>query len=71
MVNQSVYTILSIICNKLLYNTKKATHSFLCFRYNVHLRKARKEGLRKSFFRSLSLALVYVALFSTFALGFW
>ena len=42
-----------------------------CCRYNVQLLKARKEGLKKGFFSSIVVGLLYFVIFSTFALGFW
>ena len=40
-------------------------------RYNVQLIKARREGLKKGFFSSLVVGLLYFIIFSTYALGFW
>ena len=40
-------------------------------RYNQQLVKARGEGIKKGFFSSLVVGLLYFVIFSTYALAFW
>jgi ATP-binding cassette subfamily B (MDR/TAP) protein 1 len=41
------------------------------FRYNEHLIKARDFGIKKGLLNGVSLGVIYLILFCTYALGFW
>ena len=40
-------------------------------RYSTQLKRARSEGVKKSFFTAMTVGAFYFIIFCTFALGFW
>jgi len=44
---------------------------FLPFRYDVNLEDAKKVGIKKGLTTGVSMGLIYLFMFSSYALGFW